>query len=107
MKLSYIAFTENGTALAERVAASLGGEVSRCNQPMSLDDWTKARFNKDEGLVFVGAVGIAVRAIAGYIKYKSADPAVVVVDEAGKFIIPILSGHLGGANELARKQPPM
>ena len=49
------------------------------------------------------AAGIVVRSIAPYLKGKDTDPAVVVVDEAGRFAVSLLSGHLGGANELARR----
>src|SRR5699024_10852507 len=76
--------------------------VMRCGKPDSLSDWTKKHFADDDGLVFVGAVGIAVRAIAPYIEKKWKDPAVVAVDECAQFAVPLLSGHLGGANRLAR-----
>lgn len=102
MKLAFLAFTEKGFALAGSLAQALGGSVMRCGKPDSLSDWTQKHFADDDGLVFVGAVGIAVRAIAPYIQKKWKDPAVVVVDECAQFAIPLLSGHLGGANRLAR-----
>ncbi len=60
-------------------------------------------FNKYDGLVLVMALGIVVRAIAPHVKDKLSDPAVVAVDDVGRFSISVLSGHEGGANELALK----
>ena len=68
----------------------------------SLGAWTAEQFAQADALVYVGATGIAVRAIAPYVRDKFVDPAVVSVDEAGRFAVPLLSGHVGGANELAR-----
>ena len=102
MTLAYLSFTEKGRQLAGRLAAALGGSVQRCGGNCSLEAWTAARFSQSDGLVYVGAAGIAVRAIAPHLKSKTTDPAVVVVDECARYAIPILSGHLGGANDLAR-----
>lgn len=102
MKLAYLSFTEKGRQLADRLAAALGGSVQRCGASCSLEAWTEAHFSQSDGLVYVGAAGIAVRAIAPHLKSKTTDPAVVVVDECARYAIPILSGHLGGANDLAR-----
>ena len=57
-------------------------------------------FQSMDALLFIGACGIAVRSIAPYLQGKDKDPAVVVLDERGIFAISLLSGHLGGANEL-------
>ena len=116
MKIDILSFTARGNALAERIhtafterppklsngAPRLTMTVARCNEPLSLSEWTTQMFDQSDALVFVGAAGIAVRAIAPFVKSKVTDPAVVVVDEGGSYAIPILSGHLGGANDLAR-----
>lgn len=99
---SFLAFTDRGEALARDLARALGGEAMRSGKPETLREWTEKRFVSGGALVFVGAVGIAVRAIAPYVDKKWKDPAVVAVDECGRFAIPLLSGHLGGANRLAR-----
>ena len=103
MTRAYLAFTDTGLALAKRLSAALPGSVTRCGQDgVSLAEWTNAQFVLSDALIFVGAAGIAVRAIAPHCKSKTTDPAVVVVDECGRFAVPILSGHLGGANDLAQ-----
>lgn len=102
MNLFYIAFSARGKALADALAAALGGEAARCGEPLDLKAWTAAHFQTGSALVFVGAAGIAVRAIAPHVRAKISDPAVVAVDEYGHFAVPLLSGHLGGANDLAR-----
>lgn len=61
----------------------------------------KMCFQKRQAMIFICAAGIAVRIISPYVTAKQTDPAVVVIDERGHFVIPVLSGHLGGANELA------
>ena len=101
MKIRLISFTGRGQALAEDLAEKLGGEAQRCGHPLSLSEWTQAAFREADALVFVGAAGIAVRAVAPYLAGKDRDPAVVAVDETGRFAVPLLSGHLGGANDLA------
>lgn len=58
-------------------------------------------FQWADAMVFVGSIGIAVREIAPHVKNKLIDPAVVDVDELGRFAVPLLSGHIGGGNDLA------
>ena len=104
MTCAYLAFTSKGLALARKLAAAQPGAVARCGENgVTLSNWTAVQFAQSDALVFVGAVGIAVRAIAPHCRSKATDPAVVVLDECGRFAIPLLSGHLGGANDLARR----
>ncbi len=105
LRIAYLSFTDRGAALVERLRAALGGTAS-CTRRMegfSLSQWTAEAFSAFDALVFVGAVGIAVRAVAPCLKSKAQDPAVVAVDECGRFAVPVVSGHLGGANDLARE----
>jgi len=97
-----LSFTERGRGLAQRLSEALGGETACTRDGVSLRDWTAEHFPRARALVYVGAAGIAVRAVAPYLVSKASDPAVVAVDERGHFAVPLASGHLGGANELAR-----
>ena len=110
MTVAVIVFTRRGAELGRKLAAALGGALyaparfaaDAGAEPVSaLDAWTAARWEDSDALVFVGAAGIAVRAVAPHVRDKFTDPAVVSVDEEGRFAVPLLSGHVGGANELA------
>ncbi len=69
----------------------------------TLSSFLRKHFSEAEALIFVGAAGIAVRAIAPFVRDKTTDPAVVVLDEQGRHVISLLSGHLGGANTLCQR----
>ena len=115
-KYKIICFTENGRELAKKLAILLitngkakwadQSEVddnSSIDKPVeSLDEFVKENFKAENVLIFIGAAGIAVRAIAPYIKDKTTDPAVIVIDEKGKNVIPVLSGHIGGGVKEAK-----
>lgn len=103
MQVRIISFTDRGQQLAELLADRLCGTATRCGRDCSLSEWVRDAFDSADALIYVGAVGICVRTIAPYIKSKTRDPAVVVIDETGRYVIPVLSGHLGGANDLARR----
>ena len=106
-KIFLISFTDNGQALAEKLACGLNqkemeAQAFRCGNPLSLSAFASQGFRKADALIFVGAMGIAVRAIAPHVVSKVKDPAVVVIDEKGNNAISVLSGHLGGGNELTQ-----
>lgn len=94
MNIRAIAFTEKGQGWQEK----LDFPVTRGVPVMQ---WAREAFADADALLFIGACGIAVRAIAPLCRNKAADPAVLVMDEMGRHVIPILSGHIGGANDLA------
>lgn len=78
---------------------------------MALRPWIRlqigqrAPFGQADALIFVSACGIAVRSVAPHLRSKFTDPAVVAVDDCGRFAIPLVSGHVGGANALAGGSP--
>lgn len=116
MKITVIATTaravENMDWLSAILEADADNEITKYVKVSSLKERcdkrsvaliTQEAFSKSDAICFFSATGIAVRSIAPYIKNKTVDPAVIVIDEEMKFAISLLSGHLGGANELTLK----
>lgn len=118
MKIAVVSITRHGIALAGKVVAALPGAQLFAPEKFQAEaeaaapgnahcyagkvgDQVPALFANFEGIVAIVSLGAVVRLIAPHLGSKETDPAVVVVDEAGKFAIPMLSGHLGGANALA------
>ena len=105
MQVHILYFTHTGSVLAAKLARELArvANVTYASGKGCCKEWTAEHFRKGNVLVYIGACGIAVRAVAPHIGSKETDPAVIVIDEKGENVIPILAGHLGGANEWARK----
>lgn len=120
--LSIISFTEKGAHLSLELldrldeAGENAGLFTKCSKYRdgsinkrlryvysSTDEWAKVQMSAKNELLFIGACGIAVRAIAPWVTNKLYDSPVLVMDEMGTYVIPILSGHVGGANEIAVK----
>lgn len=100
-RLAVLALSRGGCALGRQLADALGGDFFSCKGRLSTvmtEIWPEYR-----AIVCIMATGIVVRTIAPLLRDKYQDPAVVVCDEAGRFAISLLSGHLGGANELAHR----
>jgi len=123
-QLSIISFTEKGRKLSEAMAGKLGDmdvsvftkHRSGTGQKGGMDarggcfaqfvespvgQWAGTQMEKGNAMLFIGACGIAVRAVAPYVADKLHDSPVLVMDEKGRYVIPVLSGHMGGANCLA------
>lgn len=120
-RIAVVSITRHGIALAGKVVSFLPGarlfapekfraeaEAAVANTPGAATtysgktgDQIPALFANFDGIVAIVSLGALVRLIAPHLKDKEQDPGVVVVDEAGRFAIPMLSGHLGGANALA------
>ncbi len=103
MKITIIAITEGGKTLAERIAGSLSGSFVDTRE---LPVFTKIADSWNQGIdaiMCIMATGIVVRALAPLCSDKKKDPCVLVLDEEGRFVISLLSGHLGGGNLLAQK----
>ena len=113
MKIAVFAYSRQGCKTARRVIEHFAGHeiqaytMARFEEP-GFGSITRPSkpfygpiFSSVDAMVFVGSVGIAVREIAPHVHDKATDPAVVSIDELGRFCVPLLSGHIGGANDLA------
>lgn len=104
MKATILSFTGRGAETARAIA-----DLLRSTYDVTLYAPGDARrpmdelFSEMDALIFVGACGIAVRAISPWVRSKETDPAVIVTDERGLNVISLLSGHIGGANALTRR----
>ena len=100
MKTAYFYLTPQGEALAERLCAGHPGDLyGKANFKKNMQE----AFLKYDNLVCIMATGIVFRILAPMVVHKTSDPAVVVLDQEGRHAISLLSGHLGGANDLARE----
>lgn len=113
MRYAIFATTKKGAALALNIKEYLDGNVTILvrrgkSKAEGIDEYDKlseavaTAFHKYDGLIFVMAMGIVVRTIAPHLMSKLEDPAVVVMDDNARHVVSVLSGHMGGANELTR-----
>lgn len=112
MEVNIFAYSDKGCVLAKKIcnlfdtANCFAIEKFAKTYSMTSVKSTKEKvgevFLSSNVIIFIGAVGIAVRSIASCIQDKTTDPAVIVIDECANFTIPILSGHIGGANKMAQ-----
>ena len=100
MNTAYFYLTDEGGKLAHKLAAAHPGDIYNKE---NFKENLRAGFGRYDSLVCIMATGIVVRILAPLIVHKTSDPAVVVLDQKGKYAISLLSGHLGGANDLARE----
>ncbi|MDO5037123.1 MAG: cobalt-precorrin 5A hydrolase [Tissierellia bacterium] len=103
MTLSILAFSQRGLALAKKIQATYPGAIYHKDLGTGIKSGDfKALWEASDQIIFIGATGIAVRYIAPHVQRKDRDPAVLVVDDGGRYVISLLSGHLGGANQAAQ-----
>ena len=109
-KIAIIISSEQGLQIARTIRQELPGtelftkgEQADCTGITSITAFVSEHFSRYDALVFIGALGICVRAIASSVQSKYTDPAVINIDTTGRHVISVLSGHVGGANQLTRR----
>lgn len=106
MKLIAYSFTDRGSEIGKEISEIDEYDIVHMNNKDILGgvkSHLASAYEDFDGIVFISATGIAIRFILPYIKDKQKDLPIVVIDDMGKFSISLLSGHMGGANELAKK----
>lgn len=108
--IAIILVSEGGLPTARLISHELGDApvftthtLEGCQTFPSYAQFMAAHFREYDLFVFIGAMGICIRSIAPFIKGKYTDPAILCVDSTGRFVISVLSGHIGGANDWARR----
>ena len=113
MKVAIITLSNEGARVAERIAQGFPGARLYFHKDVTIDagadrfdaiiELTGEIFSEYEGLIYIVPSGVVVRAVASCIRHKKVDPAVVVLDVGARYAVSLLSGHEGGANDLALK----
>ncbi|GAA0179464.1 cobalt-precorrin 5A hydrolase [Clostridium sediminicola] len=105
MKTAIVTFTNQGDLIAEKLNKHMDIDLysKKKQEDFNFKEVSKKLMKEYEAIIFISSTGIAVRAISPYLISKTEDPAVVVIDNSSKYVISLLSGHLGGANELTLK----
>lgn len=106
-KLAIILVSEQGYKVAQTIKNEYSNAIiftkvnlDNVEKISSINEFVSENFNQFETFIFVGAMGICIRAIAPHIKDKYSDPAIINIDSTGRYVVSVLSGHVGGANEL-------
>lgn len=110
MKIAVISFTSSGKEISEKIKKKLSVldssklydviEITKQTFDDKVSNHMEDIFSLYDAIIFIASTGIAVRLIAPFVNSKTSDPAVIVIDDLGKYAISLLSGHIGGANEL-------
>ncbi|MBI1910475.1 MAG: cobalamin biosynthesis protein [Deltaproteobacteria bacterium] len=106
IRLTIFPVTERGFQLAQKLTDKFNG--AKIHEPVHLKNGglkklVKVAFRQSSAIFFISASGIAIRAVAPFLKGKAVDPAVILMDEGARFVVSLLSGHLGGANKLTKE----